>query len=172
MFKYFNRPRWCKLNFYDTILNVCRWNPHLWSKYAFTKPNYTTSGLILHGGNLGDCLRVTWSLPWCPWNAPVEICNFITGCPLPRRKCLGALALSKTKHTGLQFSLKKCFVYFFLVMKPRMPHKWTNHCSSQAWINLEAKAAEKCFFFVDVGIWGWSSFSSKHWCLNHFLVTL
>ena len=23
------------------------------------------------------------------------------GCPLPRRKCLGPLALSKTKHTGL-----------------------------------------------------------------------
>ena len=42
-----------------------------------------------------------WSLPWCPWNAPVEIYNFLIGCPLPRRKCLGALALSKTKHTGL-----------------------------------------------------------------------
>ena len=25
------------------------------------------------------------------------------GCPLPRRKCLGVLALSKTKHTGLVF---------------------------------------------------------------------
>ena len=37
----------------------------------------------------------------CPWNAPVQICNFIIGCPLPRRKCLGALALSKTKHTAL-----------------------------------------------------------------------
>ena len=42
-----------------------------------------------------------WSLPWCPWNAPVQICNFLIGCPLPRRKCLGALALSKTKHTAL-----------------------------------------------------------------------
>ena len=62
------------------------------------------AGLILHGGNggnEGDCLRVPWSLPWCPWNAPVQICNFIIGCPLPRRKCLGALALSKTKLTAL-----------------------------------------------------------------------
>ena len=34
-----------------------------------------------------------WSLPWCPWIAPVEIYNFLKGLPLPRRKCLGALAL-------------------------------------------------------------------------------
>ena len=27
--------------------------------------------------------------------------NFLIGCPLPRRKCPGVLALSKTKHTGL-----------------------------------------------------------------------
>ena len=40
------------------------------------------------------------SLPWCLWNAPVEINNFLIGCPLPRRKCLGAPALSKTKHAG------------------------------------------------------------------------
>ena len=33
--------------------------------------------------------------------AAVEICNFLIGGPLPRRKCPGALALSKTKHTGL-----------------------------------------------------------------------
>ena len=25
-----------------------------------------TSGLVLHGGNEGDCLHVPWSLPWCP----------------------------------------------------------------------------------------------------------
>ena len=31
----------------------------------------------------------------------VEINNFLIGCPLTRKKCLGALALSKTKHTGL-----------------------------------------------------------------------
>ena len=37
----------------------------------------------------------------CPWNAPIEIYNFLTRCLLPRRKCLGALALSKMFHTGL-----------------------------------------------------------------------
>ena len=61
----------------------------------------TYTGLILHGGNGGDCLRCPLSLPWCPWNAPVEIYNFLIGCPLPKRNCLGALALSKTKHTAL-----------------------------------------------------------------------
>ena len=39
--------------------------------------------------------RLKWLIP------PVEIHNFLIGYPLPRRKCLGALALSKTKHTGL-----------------------------------------------------------------------
>ena len=63
-----------------------------------------SAGLILHGGNEGDCLRVPWSLPWCPRNDPVQICNFIKGCPLPRKKCLGVLAFSKTKHTGLDRS--------------------------------------------------------------------
>ena len=40
-------------------------------------------------------------LPWCPWNAPAKMYNFLIGCPLPKRKCLGAPAPSKTKHTGL-----------------------------------------------------------------------
>ena len=66
-------------------------------------------GLILHGGNEGDCLRVPWSLPWCPWNAPVQICNFIIGCPLPRRNCLGALALSTTKHTALLTNILRIY---------------------------------------------------------------
>ena len=39
------------------------------------------------------------SSPWSPWNAPVKIYNFLIGCPLPWRKCLGALPVSKTKHT-------------------------------------------------------------------------
>ena len=30
----------------------------------------------------------------------LEIYNFHIGTPLPKRKCPGALALSKTKHTG------------------------------------------------------------------------
>ena len=38
------------------------------------------------------------SLPWCPWNAAVDIKNFLIGCPLPRWKCVSALALSQTKH--------------------------------------------------------------------------
>ena len=33
---------------------------------------------------------------------PVENYNLLVGCPLPRRKCLGALALPNTKHTGVQ----------------------------------------------------------------------
>ena len=49
------------------------------------------SGLILHGGNRGDCLRCPLPLPWCTWNAPVEIYNFLIGYPLARRKCIGAL---------------------------------------------------------------------------------
>ena len=32
----------------------------------------------------------------------VEIYNVLIGWPLSRRKCLGAFALSNTKHTGLQ----------------------------------------------------------------------
>ena len=56
-----------------------------------TKVNFTVyvSGLILHRGNGGDCVHVPWPLPWCPWNASWK------------KKCLGALALSKTKHIGL-----------------------------------------------------------------------
>ena len=53
------------------------------------------------GGNGGDCLHALWSLPWCPWNAPVEVNNLLIGCPLLKKKCHGALALSKIKHTGL-----------------------------------------------------------------------
>ena len=76
----------------ETALPSLRWD---------SSPYNCSPGLILHGGNEGDCLRVPWSLPWCPWIAPVQICNFIIGCSLPRSKCLGALALSKTKHTAL-----------------------------------------------------------------------
>ena len=55
--------------------------------------HHLRSVLMLHGGNEGhgsnegDCLHGPWSLPWCPWNAPVEIYKFLIGCPLPRRKC-------------------------------------------------------------------------------------
>ena len=56
-------------------------------------------------------------LPRCPLvNAfvllkcsTVEIYNFLIGCPfLPRRKCLGAPALSKMKYTGLACSIVQC----------------------------------------------------------------
>ena len=43
------------------------------------------------------CLHVPWSLPLCPWNATVKIYNFLIGCPLPRRNCLGALSFFKSK---------------------------------------------------------------------------
>ena len=44
--------------------------------------------------------------PPCPWYALVEILNvhIVKGCPLPRRKYLGALALSKMKDTGLKMA--------------------------------------------------------------------
>ena len=31
------------------------------------------AGLILHGGNVGDCLHAPWSMPWCPWNIPHRV---------------------------------------------------------------------------------------------------
>ena len=54
-----------------------------------------------------ESLTLHLPLPWCPWNAPVEIKNFLKRCPLSKRKCIGALALSKTKHTGLTYH---CFI--------------------------------------------------------------
>ena len=70
------------------------------------------TGLTFHGGNKGDCLHVPWLiLPRCPWNAPVEIYNFIIGCPSPMRKCLGVLALSKKRCilAFLQFEFQTSF---------------------------------------------------------------
>ena len=57
--------------------------------------NILFTGLIFHICNEGDCLHAIWSLPLCPWKAPVEICNFLIESLLPRRKRLGALALFK-----------------------------------------------------------------------------
>ena len=66
-------------------------------------------------------------LPWCPCNArTVEIDNFLihVGCPLPWRKYLGALALSKTKHDRNRivkicsishFSHEKLFLFCLLL---------------------------------------------------------
>ena len=66
------------------------------------KSRRQSAGLILPGGNKGDCLHAPLSLPWCPWNATEELKHFLLGYPLPRKNCLGALALSKAKHTGLE----------------------------------------------------------------------
>ena len=56
----------------------------------------------------GDCLHAPLSLPWCPWNAPVEYCNFLVECPLPRIKWLDDLALSKTQSIHVCLS---CTIY-------------------------------------------------------------
>ena len=46
--------------------------------------SYKHPGLILHGGNEGDCLHAPWSLPWCTWYAPVQVYNFLMAwCPCP-----------------------------------------------------------------------------------------
>ena len=71
------------------------------------------AGLILHGGNEGYCLRCPLPLPWCPWNAPVEIYNFLIGCHLPKRKYLGALAHLKMKHTALDIHFFFIIIIFF-----------------------------------------------------------
>ena len=43
------------------------------------------------------------SVPQCPLAIALVLLtiSFLIRCPLPRRKCIGALALSKTKHTAL-----------------------------------------------------------------------
>ena len=75
------------------------WNcVHIKHVLAF---KFSDAGLFLYGGNEGDCPYAPWSLPWSPSNAPVEVYNFLIGYPSPRRKCLGALALSKTWPTFL-----------------------------------------------------------------------
>ena len=69
--------------------------------------------LILHGGNEGNCLHAPWSMPW-GLEKQVEIYNFLIGCPLPRRQCVGAL--SKTKHTCtviMMVFLKFFYLLFF-----------------------------------------------------------
>ena len=77
-------------------------------------PCWVNNKRLLHQhdqGNEGDCLHA----PWCPWNATVEIYNILIRCPLPGRKCFGALALAQTKHsTGLE---QNTVVFFCQVLK-------------------------------------------------------
>ena len=70
-----------------------------------------------------DTARRQWKRmpPWPLVNALVPlkrsfrlVYNFLRGCPLPWIKCLGALALSKTKHTSLlEVALLGIFQIFF-----------------------------------------------------------
>ena len=89
------------------------------------------AGLLLHGANEGDYLRCPWPLPWCPSNAPVEIYNFLTGCPLPKRTCFGALVLLKTKHTGLLYAVHTLKTTSFapglgIGAPSKVPHTFSN----------------------------------------------
>ena len=43
---------------------------------------------------LKTTLKLALLLPWCPWNASVEMYNFLIGCHPPRRKCVGPIVLS------------------------------------------------------------------------------
>ena len=82
------------------------------------------------------------TMPWCPKNAPVEIYNFLIMCPLPRRKCLDALALSITKQTGLVVAHTlmdnplcdwNTYTTSGLISHPTEPSKkWWCHCQPTA----------------------------------------
>ena len=41
-----------------------------WPERSGRNRRNTYSGLILNGGNGGNCLRCPWSLPWCPFKSP------------------------------------------------------------------------------------------------------
>ena len=60
-------------------------------------PRQWPAGLIFHGGIEGNYLHASWSLPWCPWNALVEIYNSSYRCPYQGGNALVSLALSKNK---------------------------------------------------------------------------
>ena len=53
----------------------------------------------------------------CPWNAPQETYIFLIGCPLPRRKCLGALDFSKTEayHMPAHSTANACALSIYQV---------------------------------------------------------
>ena len=65
--------------------------------------NLIKQGVIHHRVNRGDCLHAPRPLPWCPWHDRTEeIYKFLLGCPLSRRKCLGApLPFQKWRKTSL-----------------------------------------------------------------------
>ena len=90
------------------------------------------TGLELHSWRLGR------RLPLCAHHCiSIEhIYNFLIGCALPRRKCLGALALSKLKHTWLKIE----FLYL-LFFEPHFCKKtitWCEKCMHIAQGNTQA----------------------------------
>ena len=97
------------------------WCCRVWGQIILTTIMDKCTGLILHGGNEGDCLHVPWSLPWCPWNAPVEIYNVLKGCPLLRWKCLGACAFSTMKYTDLLQSVQPLCLPLLMYSTTKIP---------------------------------------------------
>ena len=66
----------------------------------------TCAGLILNGGNRGNCPRCPWSLPWCPFNSP----NRNLQIPHRGALCQGKIAF-KYEVSGLHATFIKHTVY-------------------------------------------------------------
>ena len=63
------------------------------------------AGLILHGGNEGDCLNAPWScVTLLHLKCSSTNLHFLNSVPFTTEKMLGVIALSKTKHTGLAWT--------------------------------------------------------------------
>ena len=92
-----------KFNFFlcraeTSATNSVHWRRAFWLGNASSRPD--------------TARRQHWQLPPCPLVIALatlkcsnRIVRFPQRCPLPMRKFLGAIVLSKTKHTGLVFSL-------------------------------------------------------------------
>ena len=85
------------------------------------------AGLILNGGNGGNCLRCPWSLPWCPFKSPNRnlqiphrgaLCQGKIALPLQVRSIRPELEM--TGQLGLRFITVK--VKVFLVSFPLPTH--------------------------------------------------
>ena len=65
----------CTLNVIEWIsIPYCYFRVETWPIWWWlVKFTLQYTGLILHRGKEGDCLHAPWSMPSCPWNAPVEI---------------------------------------------------------------------------------------------------
>ena len=67
-------------------------------------------------------------LPWCPWNAPVELFNFNLWCPLPRRKCLVPLPFQKR-------SIQACTINTYFLYSTIHWRRWAWYASGQMMCN-------------------------------------